>query len=454
MRVGRVEVVGNRVTGEDEVRKWLTFHSGEVFNLKKVHDSEQHLFDTSLFRQADLVVTRVDTLAGTVDMRVEVQERKMSYVELGVGVGTEDNGRIAAEWGHRHMPRLGGKLQLQTELAFDVVREGQAQLRTRYSRLSAAYTGPRLPGTRFSTAVDAFYEKDRNPKTVDYDVLGFGLHGKRRLARKTMFYIDFNDEFIERKIPPLEGNPFGRKSDETRSLLFTIDRDARNDLLFPSKGSQRSVALEVAGGPLRGDNHFVKTIASISKYMALRKGVVLAARARTGLVSPYGRSNDGIEPDGIPFEDRFYAGGSNSVRGYGENSLGPRLPVGEPGSIDPREEARRGDAFGGDVLLLTNVELRFSIWKKVKIGGVLFLDGGNVWEAASDVHLSDFKPVRDMKGDGYTTENVTKYRYSVGTGIRYDTPLGPLRLDYGIPISRTGEIRSLGMFHFNLGHAF
>lgn len=454
MLVGQVEIAGNHVAGERRIREWLTFRPKEIFSLKKVQDSQQHLFDTSLFRQVNLMITRVDTLAKTVDLRVEVEERKMSYLELGVGVGTEDNGRIAAEWGYRHVPRLGGKLRLDTELAFDVVREGQADFESRYSRLGAAYTGPRFPGTRFSTAIDAFYEQDRNPKTVDYDVWGFGLHGRRRMGRQTIFYIDFKDEFIKRKIPPLEGNPFGRTSDETRSLTFTLDRDARDDLLFPSRGSQRSLGVEVAGGPLRGDNHYVKTVGSISLYRRVWKQVVLAARARAGLASPYGRSDDGREPDGIPFEERFYAGGSNSVRGYEENSLGPRLPVGDPGSIDPRAEAQRGNAFGGEVLLLTNIELRFPIWKRAKIGGVFFLDGGNVWEKPSDISLSDFEPIRNIESCAYAPEYVTKYRYSFGIGVRYNTPLGPLRLDYGVPVSRTGEIRSSGMFHFNLGHAF
>jgi len=454
MRVREVEITGNDVAKEDNIREWLSFRPGEVFSLEKVQDSQQHLFDTSLFRQVNLVLTQVDTLERAVDLRVEVEERKMSYVELGIGVGTEDNGRVAAEWGHRHIPGLGGKLQLNTELAFDVVRDGRADFESRYTRFGAAYTGPRFPGTRFSTAVDAFYEQDRNPKTVDYDLLGFGIHGRRRMGRRTLLYIDFGDEFIERKIPPLEGNPFGRTSDETRSMTFTLDRDTRDDLLFPSGGAHRSISVKLAGGPLRADNYFIKTVGSLATYKETFGGVVLAARVRAGLVSPYGKSDDGVEPDGIPFEDRFYAGGSNSVRGYGENSLGPRLPVGDPGSIDPREEALRGNAYGGEVLLLTNVELRFPVWRRAKIGGVLFLDGGNVWENPSDMKLGDFEPVREMEGGGYAEENVTKYRYSFGMGLRYNTPIGPLRLDYGVPVSRTGEIRSTGMFHFNLGHAF
>lgn len=455
MLVGDIKVAGNRVSSEKRIRQQLTFKSGEIFRLKKIQDSQQYLFDTSLFRQVNLVASDVDTLARKVDILVEVEERKMSYLELGLGIGTEDNGRIAAEWGHRYVPKLGGKVQLDTELAFDVVREGRMQLINRFSRVRAAYTGPRFPGTRFQTAVDAYYEKDRNPKTVDYDVWGVGLHGRRRMGRYTILYLDLSDEFIKRKIPELEEpSPFSRESDETRALGGTLDRDARNDLLYPTSGTHRSLRAEVAGGPLRGDNNFSKIVGSFAYYTRTWRGIVCAARARAGLVTPYGRPNDGREPDWVPYENRFYAGGSNSVRGYGENSLGPRLPVDEPGAIDPREAALRGDAAGGEVLLLTNVELRFTLWRKIRLGGVLFLDGGNVWSEPSDVRLEDFAPVRHMEGGGYTEENVTKYRYSFGVGLRYNTPIGPLRLDYGVPVSRTGEIRSLGMFHFNLGHAF
>jgi outer membrane protein insertion porin family len=455
MSVGDIKIAGNRVTSEKRIRDQLTFKSGEIFRLKKIQDSQQYLFDTSLFRQVNLVASKVDTLGRTVDLLVEVEERKMSYLELGLGIGTEDNGRVAAEWGHRYVPGLGGKLQLNTELAFDVVREGRAKLVNRFTRNRAAYTGPRFPGTRFQTAVDAYYEKDRNPNTVDYDVWGFGLHGRRRMGRYTVLYLDFSNEFIKRKIPELEEpSPFTRKSDETRALGATIDRDARDDLLYPSSGTHRSIRAEVAGGPVRGDNNFTRVVGSFSYYTRVWKGMVCAVRAKAGMVTPYGRSNDGRDPDGVPYENRFYAGGSNSVRGYGENSLGPRLPVGAPGAIDPREAALRGDAAGGEMLLLTNVELRLTLWKKISLGGVLFLDGGNVWDEPSDVKLEDFEPRRHMPGGGYTAENVTKYRYSFGAGLRYNTPIGPLRLDYGVPISRTGEINSTGMFHFNLGHAF
>ncbi len=455
MRIGVIEVRGNRVAEEKRIRQRLTFDSGEVFSLKKILESQQHLFDTSLFRQVNLSVSGIDTLGREVDLLVEVEERKMSYLELGIGIGTEDNGRIAAEWGHRHLPGLRGKLQVEGEYAFDVVREGKAGLVTRFTRSRISYTGPRFPGTHFQTAVSAFYEIDRKPKTVDYDVWGFGVHGRRRMGVYTVLYLDFNDEFVRREIPPLQDqNPFTRRSDETRVIGLTLDRDARDDLLYPSSGSHRSLRFEVAGGPLRADNYFVKAVGSLSFYTRSWLGMTLSARARAGIGIPYGKSDDGVDPDGVPYEDRFYAGGSNSVRGYGENSLGPRLAVGDPDSL-LKTAALRGDAQGGEVLLLTNVELRFPLIKRIKVGGVLFLDGGNVWDKPSSISLSDFVPKRDMGEEGgYTGENLTKYRYSFGVGIRYNTPIGPLRVDFGVPVSRTGEIRSFGMFHFNLGQTF
>jgi outer membrane protein insertion porin family len=457
MYVGEIDVAGNKVTGEKRVREQLTFKPGELFSLKKMQDSQQYLFDTSLFRQVKLTPTDIDTVKNTIGLLVEVEERKMSYLEMGLGVGTEDNGRILAEWGHRHTPWLGGKLQIDGEFAFDVFRDGEAQFSKRFSRAGAAYTGPRFPGTRFQTSVDGFYEQDRNPQTVNYDIWGFGVHGRRRVGRTTVLYLDFTDEFVKREIPDsvaVGSNIFTRESDETRSLGLTLDRDARDNLLYPTRGSQRSLSFEVAGGPLRGENHFVRLVGSLSYYRRAWSGITFAARARTGVAAPYGRSNDGKDPDGIPFEHRFYGGGSNSVRGYKENSLGPRIPPDDPGALNPEQAALRGDAEGGEVIILTNVEMRFPIWRRIQLGGVLFMDGGNVWANPSDIRLDDFVPARDMEGGGYTDENVTKYRYSLGFGLRYNTPIGPLRIDYGVPVSRTGEIDSFGMFHFNLGHAF
>src|SRR6185503_19654737 len=170
----------------------------------------------------------------------------------------------------------------------------------------------------------------------------------------------------------------------------------------------------VAGGVLQGSARFLKFSGSATKYLPLRRRLILAMRLQAGYVNPFGhyeaRSDTLHELDLIPVEDRFVTGGASSVRGYFENEIGFR-------SAPPDSGVR-----GGEVLLLGSIEARFPlIWI---IGGAVFLDAGNVWERPDDITLRRVFTVAGPEA-GYSD-----MRWSVGTGIRIATPVGPLRFDY------------------------
>ena len=139
---------------------------------------------------------------------------------------------------------------------------------------------------------------------------------------------------------------------------------------------------------------------------------------------------------GIPIESRFFIGGGNSVRGYEENSLGPEVG---------------GEPVGGQVLLLTNVELRFYIpgLSDFNIGGVIFLDGGNVWDSITGLSLNRFNIFKDSH-----EIDLSDYKYSCGFGLRYYTPLGPIRVDAGFPVNKAADINSDYWIHISLGQLF
>jgi outer membrane translocation and assembly module TamA len=140
---------------------------------------------------------------------------------------------------------------------------------------------------------------------------------------------------------------------------------------------------------------------------------------------------------GVPLESRFFSGGGNSVRGYKENSLGPLEEDGSP--------------IGGRVLLLTNVELRFPLplLARYNFGGALFIDGGNVWSSVEEIDPEHFNPF--IESDEISP---LYYRYSFGLGVRYNTPVGPIRLDMGIPLSKTDDLGHDYLFHISLGQIF
>ena len=194
------------------------------------------------------------------------------------------------------------------------------------------------------------------------------------------------------------------------SLGIEYHRDNRDHFLDPKNGWFNEVAIEYAGGFLKGKTSFFKFTTDHRYYRPFWRNIVLAGAIRFG----YEKGLRGNREREIISFERFYAGGSTSVRGYPERGLGPE------------------DEFGnhrGDVLFILNTELRFPIYKF--IGGVLFLDTGNVWNKFSDIQ--EVLP-----------------RAAMGTGVRLDTPLGPARVDVGVPLMK--EFKPI--FYLQLGQAF
>ena len=194
------------------------------------------------------------------------------------------------------------------------------------------------------------------------------------------------------------------------SLGIEFHWDSRDHFLNPKNGWFNEVAIEYAGGFLKGKTSFFKFTTDHRYYRQFRGNTVLASAIRLG----YEKGLRGNRDREIISFERFYAGGSTTVRGYPERGLGPE------------------DEFGnhrGDVLFILNVELRFPIYKF--IGGALFLDTGSVWNKFSDIQ--EVPP-----------------RLATGMGVRFDTPLGPARVDVGVPLMR--ELKPL--FYLQLGQAF
>ena len=160
---------------------------------------------------------------------------------------------------------------------------------------------------------------------------------------------------------------------------------------------------------------------------------MFAYRLRAGYASAFGDSREA----GLPIESRFFVGGGNSVRGFKENSRGPLGP-----GLEPR---------GGRVLLLTNAEIRFPIplLARYHFGGALFLDGGTTWNSVDEIRLRDFRIVADEEQVGRED-----YFYGAGIGVRYYTPVGPLRLDIGFPLKKTAGMDYEYRIHISLGQIF
>jgi outer membrane protein insertion porin family len=179
----------------------------------------------------------------------------------------------------------------------------------------------------------------------------------------------------------------------------------------PTKGSLHSVVVKFASRAFLSEIGFIKTTFKSSWYLPLHKKIVYAFSLSGGAAFTFEGSQE------MPLIERYFLGGRTTVRGYEQDMLGPMGEDDVP--------------TGGNMFALLNSELRFSIGKG--FGVVTFIDGGNVWKTSGDIN-------EDL-------------RYTAGAGLRYKTPVGPVRIDYGHKISRR-EGESAGEVHFSFGHAF
>jgi outer membrane protein insertion porin family len=197
-------------------------------------------------------------------------------------------------------------------------------------------------------------------------------------------------------------------SDVKAGLIY----DSRDNPVNPRNGMLGGLTYKVATALLFSETNFNKLQMYANKYIALSKNIVLALSLRGGVAKGFSRTTE------LPLVERFFLGGRTTVRGYSQDTLGPKGSDNNP--------------TGGNAFLMGNLEFRFDIWKG--FGLVTFVDSGNVWQKAEQVTLGDIK-------------------YTAGLGLRYNTPVGPLSLDYGYKLNRgTGE--SKGEIHFSVGQSF
>ena len=193
-----------------------------------------------------------------------------------------------------------------------------------------------------------------------------------------------------------------------------LTRDTTNSPLNPSTGYVSSLFVEPSIEAIGSEVSYVKGIVEHKQFAQMPAGIILAGRVLIGTIHPFG-----LKQKGVPVFKRFFSGGTYSVRGYSYQKLGPKDQLGKP--------------IGGNSLFEGNTELRFPLIGQ--LWGVLFIDFGNVFLESWQYNLNTL-------------------RYSTGTGIRYNTIVGPLRLDFGYLLNPDKATTQKYRFHLSIGQAF
>lgn len=413
---GEVEYDEKSVGEEDRelISRHLAFETGDRYSLADIRKSQRQIFDVGLYRRVD-IEPKLSALRGdTVDVAIGIVLAPVHVVSIGLGYGTEDFFRAQASWLNRNLFGEGRQLEVST----------------RYSRLeregTITYRQPVLvqAGISFSSSAFLRFEVEDN-----YTVERTGATARiaRRLGprwRGTMSFTAERDDFSEFDrgvlVPEL-----GRSFINPSRLVFVqagVTYDSTDSLFNPTRGYTARMGYRLAVPFLTSDYGYHRLTLEATHYVKVSEGWIVAFKVLPGAIFTYGG-----EDARVPLFQRLFAGGATSVRGYGRRMLGPKDdPVRFGQERDP-------EPVGGNGLLEGSVELRFPI--RGNFRGAAFVDMGNVWSDVGDISPTDLE-------------------YTPGLGLRYETIVGPFRLDVARKIDTKEDFLPSWVLHISIGHAF
>ena len=432
---GETEISGNATVSERVIRRQLTFKPGDLYRQSRLQESQRKLYGLELFEFANIQPVGVESKPEVVPTRVTVTKSKHKKVNFGLGYGTEERARAQIDW--RHVNAFGGA---QTVGVF-----------ARYSSLDRGvrltYKEPYIFSPRWSLGVNgqmwhtdepAFklnttggratltrqFARGGGPVLGGRPSMALSLtyaneHEDYTISNEALLDLSFRDELIALGLDPRTGQREGQRS----ALSLDATRNTTDNLLDAKRGYIASVHLEQAGSFLGGTYDYREVTGEGRFYQKLGNIAVFAVQARGGAIAASGPPDEKV-----PFFKRYFLGGATNLRGWGRYEVAPLSGFGLP--------------IGGTKFSNFSAELRAPLWGS--LSGVAFVDGGVVWADRS-----------------LEVRNDTGWRYDVGPGLRYQTPIGPIRIDLGYQLNPIPGLLVNGKpetrrfrFHFSIGQAF
>jgi outer membrane protein insertion porin family len=399
--VERINITGNVRSQEKILRREIPMVEGDRFTLQKLQRARQRLVNLGYFDKVDVTTTPGADKTKIV-VNVDVTERPTGIFSIGGGYSSVDGVVGTIDLSQRNFLGRGWETAIR-------LRGGA---RTQQGVIS--FTEPWLFDRPISAGFDLF-DNIRQFNEYTLDSLGGGLRTSRPFAEYARWHLGYR----------LTRDKVSRLTTEDPALLAekgirvtsvvegALSRDSRDNVMAPTKGASSNLTIDFAG--IGGDSRFIKAVASTSYFHPVWFHHVLSGRVETG----YGF---GWAKDPLPLFERFYLGGPNSIRGFKFRKISP---------IDDA-----GVRIGGTTEVLGNAEYLITL-PNFGIGAIrlaAFFDVGNVY--------------------GFKTKfDLTDLRYSAGPGVRWNSPFGPIRVDYGVNLDpRRGE--AFGAFQFSVGAPF
>lgn len=398
---GTTVISGNSRIPLKSINRQLAYKRGDIWSKEKIDQTQKQIYNQGNYRVASVRTQIKPEKTDTLTMQIQINEAPRWTSRFGVGYGREDRFRAFTD------------LQY---LSF-ITNTGRLNLFAKHSGLEPYnfYIKFSQPSFLFPMNTLTFnpYLQRQNEPGYKLDKVGFNFTFLQNFSEKLNTSIGFVYEDValdtsninEFELPP-DYESFYKKSGIVLGGIYNTS----DPILDPVQGYSFSFNTKTNDLILSGEMPFFRILAELKTYIGIKKGVVLALKVKGGGIK---RTDSGSF---IPIEERFFAGGSHSVRGWSRSELGPKDENGNP--------------VGGNSLFESSAEFRLDLGRKLKLA--FFADAGNVWLDSFTYHFNDL-------------------HYSAGAGIRIKTPIGPAGLDFARPVFEDDRAWQI---HFNIGHTF
>jgi len=393
--INRITISGNTRTRDKVIRRQLSIVEGDLTNTTRLRSSYSRLSRLRYFDEINFQ-TEKGSADDLMDITVQVRESSTGMFSIGAGYSATDKAILTGRVAQRNLFGRGQTLNLS------------AYLGSYTQKYEVSFIEPWLFDIPLSCKFN-LWNLDKDYDAYDLNTKGTSLTLGYPIWQNTRGYLSYRFAIENVTDVADTASTFVKEQEGENSssgVTVSMVRNTTDDWMFPSTGSKNSFAVEHAGTVFQGDTSFTKYTANSTWYFPLFLDNVFAIRGRIGFVHRN-------ETDEIPIYERFSLGGMNSLRGLRE--------------VGPRDE--NGDVIGGETMLNFNAEYIFPLIEDAGMKGIVFFDMGNAWD--SGYHLDDM-------------------RETAGVGIRWYSPIGPLRLEWGHVLDRKDD-ESASRWEFTIG---
>ncbi len=439
--VERIHIRGNSKTRDKVIRRELKLAEGELFSGSRIEKSRRQIAALGYFENVT-VSTAPGSSDEFVDLNVEVSERRTGQLQVGAGFSSLESFIVQGQVAQENFLGRGHSLAAQLQIS---------SLRRIFS---LRFMEPHFLDTQwlFSTEL---YNQSRGYGEFSRNSTGGALTWGRRLSDRASASITYRLENVDISsgsggIANLGARSTSLPTTNTANLFRggfnssirgSLGWDSRDNRLLPTNGWNTSIYAEYAGRMTASENDFVRWGGFARHYQRLGDSpFVLRLNGELGVTTS-------LDGKGVPLSERYLLGGIYDIRGYQARSIGPQLFAQRPGEVG---QSLAPLPIGGNAQIIGNAEIEFPISKRMGLSGVAFFDIGNAFNLenrfcnGSTTTVDACTPVSGMLGN---------MRKSIGLGLRWQSPIGPLRLEWGLPLDLKPGEKPSGL-DFTIGTSF